>query len=489
MEESQKIFDDINNGLVCLDESGKIFYVNKNIEEFCGSSKKEIIGKHFLKLVKAIAISPKDAPKIATIFTKGPAEKKNPNKIHIKNKKGKEIDLECSNYLIKINNKSYLLVILTEITERKKTEEKYRLFIENVPDLIYTINAKGNFTSINEYGCRLLGYEENELINKPFIKIIHPEDKQITSQVFENSTSKKKQKPRNLMFRALTKNNETIWFSLNSNINYDKNGNFIQEQGVLRDLTERKKFEEELEKRNIELKELDKTKSQFLNMVSHELKTPLTAMSAHLAVLDDLKANLTKQELESLDAIRRNDNQLRILINNILEISRMESGKFELTKIDVDINTLLKNTKKELEILSNQKGIKLILKTTRLPIINADDTRIKEILNNLITNAIKFTEKGSITLKAEKENNFIKISVIDTGVGIPKDKIKNLFEKFYQVDAPISRIHGGTGLGLSITKQLIEAHGGTITVSSTEGKGSRFSFTLPIKSKKIIQLK
>lgn len=218
-----------------------------------------------------------------------------------------------------------------------------------------------------------------------------------------------------------------------------------------------------------------------MNIVSHELKTPLTAMIAHLDVLDDMKSNLTEDELKSFEAIRRNSTNLRMLIGNILEISRMESGKFELTKITTDINKLIAESVDELKILSRQKGIEIVLDTVNVSPIELDDTRIKEVINNLITNAIKFTEKGTISVSLRQEGDFVKISVKDTGCGIPKDKLGNLFVKFYQVDASISRRYGGTGLGLSITKQIIEAHDGKIGVESDAGQGSTFYFTLPIE--------
>lgn len=205
-------------------------------------------------------------------------------------------------------------------------------------------------------------------------------------------------------------------------------------------------------------------------------------MDCVLDILNDMKSNITKEELNSLEAIRRNANNLKILISNILEISRMESGKFELTKIDINLEKMIKDVSEELMILANQKDLKIITKIERIPRIHADDSRIREIMNNLLTNAIKFTEKGSIIISAKVKGESIEISVKDTGVGIPKDKIENLFQKFYQVDSSISRRYGGTGLGLSITKQIVEAHGGKIKVESIEKKGTSFIFTLPIKN-------
>jgi len=239
---------------------------------------------------------------------------------------------------------------------------------------------------------------------------------------------------------------------------------------------------EDMSKANKELKELDKSKSEFLNIVSHELKTPLTALIAHLEVIEDMKSNLTKEELNSLEAIRRNSDNLKMLISNILEIARMESGKFELTKINLNLEKLIKESARELQILAKQKSLNIRTKIKKLPKIKADDTRLKEIMNNLITNAIKFTERGSITISAQKKGGFVEVKVADTGVGIPNNKIKNIFQKFYQVDTSISRRYGGTGLGLSITKKIIENHGGEIKVDSIKGKGTIFTFTLPIKT-------
>jgi signal transduction histidine kinase len=237
---------------------------------------------------------------------------------------------------------------------------------------------------------------------------------------------------------------------------------------------------DDLRESNKNLKQTDVAKSEFLNIVSHELKTPLTAMVAHLDVLDDLKDNLSEQEMHSLEAIRRNASQLRLLISNILEISRMESGKFELARNKLDIKKILLDVTESLEVLAKQKNIKLITKIDELPQFEFDDTRISEVMNNLITNAIKFTENGKIIIEARKLDDCVEVKVKDTGIGIPEDKLKNMFEKFYQVDASLSRRYGGTGLGLSITKKIVEAHGGKISVESKVGEGSTFTFTLPI---------
>jgi two-component sensor histidine kinase len=180
-----------------------------------------------------------------------------------------------------------------------------------------------------------------------------------------------------------------------------------------------------------------------------------------------------------------------MLIGNILEISRIDSGRFDLNITEINVKEKIALLVDNLKILSDTKHIELKTDCDGVEKISTDAMRFEEILNNLIGNAIKFTDAGSITVKAEfgrdKEKGFVIISVIDTGVGIPEDKMSNLFQKFYQVDATVSRRYGGTGLGLSITKRMIELQGGKISVSSVVGKGTTFRFTLPIKpAKKIV---
>jgi len=242
---------------------------------------------------------------------------------------------------------------------------------------------------------------------------------------------------------------------------------------------------DDLSETNNHLKDLDKAKTDFLNVASHELKTPLTAISAYLEILDDYKGQFNADQLQGLDAIKRNSNQLKMLIGNILEISRLDSGRFDLNISNIDVKEKVVALVDNLKILSENKHIELKYDCDGVGMISTDAMRFEEILNNLVGNAIKFTDKGSVTVKTEygvgKEKGFVVISVIDTGVGIPKDKMNNLFQKFYQVDATVSRRFGGTGLGLSITKKMIELQGGKIIVSSIEGKETTFRFTLPIK--------
>jgi PAS domain S-box-containing protein len=376
---------------------------------------------------------------------------------------------------IKWGSKVGLQATVRDITEKKRDEDALNLFkdlVENSSDAIGMSTPEGKH------------YYQNEAFNNLFGNIgEHPPntvyaDKAIGKQVFDSIMGGKAWQGEVKMFK---KDGTILDILLRAYAIKNKENRILGLVGLHTNITEKKKAEDELKRKNEELKEMDIAKTNFLNMVSHELKTPITAIFAHLDVIGDMKANLNEQELKSIIAIKRNSNNLRMLIENILEISRVETGRFELVIEKINLKDIIENVINDMNILAEQKGLKVVSKVNSVPIIKADSLRIKEVLTNLMNNAIKFTEKGSITLTADRQGKSVLVSVKDTGIGIPEDKIKDLFKKFYQINPEESRKLGGTGLGLLISKQIIEMHNGKINVESTFGKGSTFSFTLPIK--------
>ena len=238
-----------------------------------------------------------------------------------------------------------------------------------------------------------------------------------------------------------------------------------------------------------QLRELDQLKSQFLANMSHELRTPLNSIIGFSRVImKGIDGPVTNQQSQDLGAIYQSGQHLLDMINDILDISKIEAGKMELAFEEIDICQVIESVLSTARGLVKDKPVKLVTAIPDdLPTVSGDTTRIRQILLNLISNAAKFTDEGSITIKAEQQTNAegkpeILISTIDTGIGIaPEDQI-DLFEPFTQVDGSATRKTGGTGLGLSITRLLIELHGGEINVESEVGKGSNFHFTLPLAS-------
>lgn len=227
-------------------------------------------------------------------------------------------------------------------------------------------------------------------------------------------------------------------------------------------------------------REAQKVKDEFISIVSHELKTPVTAVNGFLDMfMDGNYGKITKEGKELLDYAREGNSKLLSLVNDLLNVSRIESGKLTYEVKAINLEEQLNFVLKQLQSIAKEKELILSWDKPKgkLPMVLADPDRVTQVLDNLIGNALKFTPRGSVTIKTKKEDNFIKISVRDTGPGIPRDLQKQIFQKFYRAGVKVT---GGTGLGLYISKQIVEKMGGKIGFESEEEKGSEFYFTLPI---------
>ncbi|MFH0803007.1 MAG: ATP-binding protein [bacterium] len=232
-----------------------------------------------------------------------------------------------------------------------------------------------------------------------------------------------------------------------------------------------------------ELRRIEQAMHHFVANVSHELKTPLTAIKGFVETL--LEGAMDDPEIchRFLHIINDETNRLARLIISLLDISSMAAHKEELKRKPVQFRQLLDKALKILEPLAARKNVAIeVLVSKKLPYISVDEDKISQVLVNLLDNAIKFTalkSKGSVTVEAQEENDGLRVSITDKGIGIPADEVDKIFDRFYRVKSGPSAELGGTGLGLSITRQIVEAHGGTIDVSSTFGQGSTFTFFLP----------
>lgn len=253
--------------------------------------------------------------------------------------------------------------------------------------------------------------------------------------------------------------------------------------------TQEEKLNQELAQKNKELQKLDRLKDEFLANTSHELRTPLNGMIGLAeSMLEGATGTLTQIQKHNLLMITQSSHRLVTLVNDILDFSKIQYGSIELQKKPVDLRVITEIVLFFNHTLIKQKNIDVInYIPPEFPLAYADENRLQQILHNLIGNAIKFTESGEITITAEIiETKEIVITISDTGIGIPEDKLERIFELFEQGDGSTARQYGGTGLGLAITKQLVLLHGGTISVSSEVGKGSQFTFTLPISTETIL---
>jgi signal transduction histidine kinase len=252
------------------------------------------------------------------------------------------------------------------------------------------------------------------------------------------------------------------------------------ERRLLEEELRRKNYE--LEQQNLAIQEANRLKTEFVSMVSHELRTPLASIQGYAELmLED--EHLAEEQRESLALVKRNAERLLGLINDLLDLSRIEAGRLDLHRTSLDVARLIRDVAGSLRPLMEAKRqqIKLDL-VGQLPAVWADQDRVTQILTNLISNAHKYTlAEGSITVSARRDNGFVRVDVADTGIGLSPDDQAQLFTKFFRAHDRSAQAGRGTGLGLAITRLLVELHGGRITVSSTPGQGSTFSFSLPVR--------
>jgi signal transduction histidine kinase len=236
-----------------------------------------------------------------------------------------------------------------------------------------------------------------------------------------------------------------------------------------------------LQKAYKKLGELDKLKSDFIAVASHELRTPLALVLGYATML---KEDVNAAEAQKLDVVVQSALHLRELIEDMVNLRHLEVGETAPQRSTVKLQELIWNVCSDCDSLATAKGQKISFQLPSAPLnVSADRTQLTIVLNNLLTNAIKFTPNdGRISVQAESRNNEVRVSVIDSGIGVPAADLERIFERFYQVEPHLTRRHGGMGLGLAIAKELVELHGGRIWAESVEGKGSRFTFTLPMES-------
>jgi signal transduction histidine kinase len=242
----------------------------------------------------------------------------------------------------------------------------------------------------------------------------------------------------------------------------------------------------EIEQKSRELEIASQHKSQFLANMSHELRTPLNAILGYTElIVDKIYGEVPDKITDVLDRVQKSGRHLLGLINDVLDLSKIEAGQLTLTLSDYSVHDAVQSAVTAVEPLAKEKGLQLVVDiAAKLPVGRADERRIVQVLLNLIGNAIKFTEEGEVAIHVRRDNGLFVVGVSDTGPGIPKAQHERIFEEFQQADGSATRANGGTGLGLAIARKIIELHGGRLWVESVVGQGSTFTFSLPVQTER-----
>lgn len=486
------LVEQANDIIFSVDSEGRCIFVNKAAERTLGYTKEELIGKHFSTIIDEDhknRVLEFYRNQIATIQESTYFEFK------VLTKENRSIWIGQSVNLIVRNGRIIgVSAVARDITERKSAEElvrfneeKYRRIIEDMQLGIMEVDANGIAVRVYDRFCEMTGFTEEEFLGKDPSDLITDAD---TKKIILNKTDDRKQGNSSVYeVKCVKKNGESLWLLVSGAPRFDDDGNFVGSIGVHLDITQQKELLEELERAKALAEESSKAKEIFLANMSHEIRTPLNAVLGMTHLL--LATEPTKEQEEYLEAIRSSSDILLNIISGILDLSKIEAGKLDFHESIFDLHALLKSLEATFAHRLAAKGIKVNLKwSSKLSRkVIGDKLFISQIILNILGNAAKFTKKGSISVSADllSENSdytFILFKVIDTGIGIQKEKLSLIFDNFQQADWSTVREFGGTGLGLSIAKHLVELHGGEITAKSEIGNGTTFEFTILFKKVK-----
>jgi PAS domain S-box-containing protein len=399
--------------------------------------------------------------------------------------------------------------VIQDITHRKQSEQalrtsegKYRSLVANIPDIVWTADMNRQLLYVSDSVEKILGYTTGELIQGGgtlWLDRIHPNDFPKVQLAYQMLFAK--EETFDVEYRIRRKDGQWIWLHNRAPSTYVRDGALCAD-GLLSNITQRKRVEEALQQTKEAAEAANRAKSQFLASMSHELRTPLNAIIGFSEILGDRTfGDLNDRQLKYSNHILSSGRHLLQLINDILDLSKVEAGKLELTRSSFNVARALQNVQTIVKTLACKKGIALDFDMAAAPPeLFADEAKFKQIMYNLLSNAIKFTpDKGRVAVTAKRWNHpnehgepgsksplsgeCLEVTVADTGIGIHPRDHERIFAEFEQVDSSYGRLQHGTGLGLALTKRLIELHGGQISVESKgiEGKGSRFTFLLPVQ--------
>ncbi len=358
-----------------------------------------------------------------------------------------------------------------------QSEKKYRKIFENVQDVYYQVDINELITEISPSIFRMAGYRREELIGKSVTKFYY--DLNERAALIEQVSKKGEVWDFEALLR--TKSGQIKYTSFNAHILFDSKGQNIGIEGTLRDIDERKQFEIQLQEAKEKAEESDRLKSAFLQNISHEIRTPMNAIMGFTSLIGNPDTS-SEMQASFVKAVQKSSKQLHLIINDIVDVSSIEANLIEKNVTVFNLNSTLNNLYTQFAIRTSENNITFNLKSGLSDdhaMIQTDQTRLVQVLSNLLNNAIKFTKKGHIGFGYITRDSMIEFFVSDTGIGIHPDFHSKVFNSFYQVENSLSRSFGGTGLGLFICKAYVELLGGKIWLESEPGKGSVFFFNIP----------
>ncbi len=494
MEEQLRLqtraIDDSTSAVVIADAlagDNPIIYVNPAFEKITGYSSHEVIGKN----CRFLQGSDRDQPGLETIRISLDQGRACQALLRNYRKDGSVFwnNLRITPLQNAENQITHFVGIADDVTKFKEVQEKLllnekrlRMSQDYASIGTWDWNIKTGEILWSETGMALFGRDkvETKTTVAEFLEMVHPDDrKQVEKKMRE---ALEERKDYHIEYRCLRPDRSLRWLQASGNIIRDKSGQPLQMLGVVQDITERKRQEQELIISREEANKANRAKSEFLSSMSHELRTPMNAIMGFGQLLD-LDPSLNDEQKDSVREIRKAGKHLLDLINEVLDLSRIETGRIELSPEAVEYNTLVNECYTLLNPMAKKKDVAIIIETDPHLYLHADRLRLKQILVNLMTNAIKYNVTGGeVHVSVSRNKERARIAVRDTGPGIPEEKMSHLFEPFNRLGAETLDIEG-TGIGLTLSKRLVELMNGVIGVESLVGSGSTFWIELSLAEK------
>jgi PAS domain S-box-containing protein len=482
--------------LYFYDVSGRFLRWNRNFETVSGYTGAEISNMHPLDFF-APADKERVSAAIAKVFMDGEATVEAP----FVARDGRQTPYFFTGRRLEFEGRTCLIGVGIDISARVRTEKlllaserKYRELVQNANSIILRWSSDGRILFLNEFGLRFFGYTSEEIIGRHVLGTLVPETDSsgadlgdlmericATPEAFEQNTNEN-----------MRRNGERVWISWNNRIERDENGRVVGILSIGNDITDRLRIDAEREQR-MRAEEADRVKSAFLATMSHELRTPLNSIIGFTGILlQGLAGPLNEEQSKQLGMVRTSARHLLALVNDVLDISKIEAGQLEIGAHPYDIRRSIEKVLSLVRPQAAAKGLDLRVDIDQaLQQAMGDERRFEQILLNLLSNAIKFTDRGAVSVDARRLEKAavrgggpaLRLQICDTGIGIRPEDLQSLFQPFQQLESGLDRKHEGTGLGLAISRRLVEMLGGEISAASQWGKGSTFTVVLPLDGK------